>query len=138
MRLAKVFDGFSGLQSRWKEIVKADRRQHTFGYGPVSCDMRRMARVMESLMIEGQTMPIVFVRYNPNAYSVDGARVKTPKRDREASLVSMLSSPKSVIFTGQPLVIQYMYYDVSNATLDVLKDHEYHADFAACCLQAIV
>jgi hypothetical protein len=54
-------------------FLEVDEGQHKFGDFSVSCDMARMGRIVESLAIEGNTLPVLFVRYNPDAYRVAGA-----------------------------------------------------------------
>lgn len=55
-------------------LQEVDEHQYKYGYGGVACDMKRMAKIVECLALGGNTMPIVFLRYNPNKYTVDGAR----------------------------------------------------------------
>ena len=57
-------------------FLEVDEDQHKCGYGAeLSCDMKRMACVMESLAVETNysTPPIYWLRYNPHAWRVDGA-----------------------------------------------------------------
>lgn len=119
-------------------FLEVDEGQHRFGYGEISCDMRRMAKVSESLACGEQSMPIVFIRYNPDAYIVDGLKLTTKKKDRESRLVELILSIDSPIYTKNPLTIQYMYYGMTKGKLDVLEDPEYNHQMASCCLQAIV
>lgn len=119
-------------------FLEVDEGQHTAGYGPVSCDMRRMSKVLESLTIEGNTLPIIFVRYNPHTFSVDGCRQRLLKRDREDRLISILTSPESTIYNqGRGLTIQYMYFDMGDGIINVLRDPDYHRYFAECCVPNI-
>jgi hypothetical protein len=39
-----------------------------------------MMKIMEALVLDGNTLPIVFLRYNPNAYRVNGLVCKTTKK----------------------------------------------------------
>jgi len=113
--------------------------QHKFGYGNVSCDMKRMSKITESLALEGNTMPTVMLRYNPDGFSVDGKAVKKLKTVREAELVALLKDPASSVFScNQPLVIQYMYYDVSEWVPTVTLDPDYNENLAMCCVKTIL
>ncbi|PNH01555.1 Zinc finger protein [Tetrabaena socialis] len=121
-------------------FLEVDEGQHKFGsYGSASCDMKRMSRILESLADGGNTLPLVFLRYNPNVFTVDGQVVKKLKAAREAVLVSVLENPASEVFScDRPLVIQYLYYDVVGCHAVVTRDPEYNAHIAQCCARSIV
>ena len=120
-------------------FLEVDEGQHRFGYGPVSCDMRRMAKIVESLCLEGNNLPVVFVRYNPDAFSVDGARVSCLKRDRESTLIAMLTDASSDIYSsGRALSILYMYYDTTGGQVDVVASPDYDQTMADCCCNPVL
>ena len=76
-------------------FLEVDENQHRYGYGAeLSCDMKRMACVMESLAVETNydTPPIYWLRYNPHAWRVGGVLRRVPKADREARLVAWLET----------------------------------------------
>jgi len=101
--------------------------------------MKRMSKIMESLALEGNTLPVVLLRYNPDAFSVDGKAVKKLKAVREAELVSLLNDPASDVFScDQPLVIQYMYYDVSGGAPTVTSDPDYSVHIVECCAKPLL
>ena len=93
-------------------MLECDEHQHPgTGY---SCDLRRMAYVREALTIEGNTLPLVFLRYNPDAFKVGGVTRPTKKKDREARLVALLRDLEVRDATGlPPMTLQYLYYDVT-------------------------
>ena len=93
-------------------MLECDEHQHSdTGY---SCDLRRMAYVREALTIEGNTLPLVFLRYNPDAFKVGGVTRPTKKKDREARLVALLRDLEVRDATGlPPMTLQYLYYDVT-------------------------
>ena len=49
-------------------LLEVDEKQHKFGYGGVSCDMKRMNYVLSSIRASGNLLPILFLRYNPNNF----------------------------------------------------------------------
>jgi hypothetical protein len=55
-------------------FLEVDEDQHKFGAdgGTIRCDMKRMSNVIEALAMDGNTLPICFVRYNPNAFRING------------------------------------------------------------------
>ena len=91
-------------------VLEVDEHQHLYGYdAPVSCDMRRMNRIMASWRIGNTSMPnILWIRYNPHKFEIDGVpQNRVMKEDREAWLIRRL---KNGVHT--PLAIEYAYYDV--------------------------
>ena len=110
-------------------FLEIDENQHKFGYeSTLSCDMKRMAKVMTSIRIErSTTTPRIFwLRYNPHAWRVDGSLQCTYKRERELWLIQFLNE----LDIEDDLVIGYAYYDVSKNSLSVLENEEYHEQFA--------
>ena len=118
-------------------FLEVDEGQHKFGYGDeLSCDMKRMACVMESLAVETEyNLPnLYWLRYNPNAWRVDGNLCSIPKVEREARLVAWLSSFECVNQFG----IGYAFYDCEAADEDgapgrlcVLENTEYNPQYAS-------
>lgn len=110
-------------------FLEVDENQHQFGYDAnLSCDMKRMAKVMTSLTVEaGDALPhIYWLRYNPHAWHVDGATLSLTKTERERWLCTFLSE----LALDKPLRIGYAFYDSSEGKLDVLANEEYHREFA--------
>eukprot|EP00873_Tetraselmis_striata_P040754 jgi/Tetstr1/461018/TSEL_006168.t1 len=109
-------------------MLEIDEDQHDHGDYSVGCDMKRMAKVMETLAPEGNTLPVYWLRYNPGAYREDGEKRKRPKVMKEQMLLDHL---KSIKFDFEnPLRVHYMFYDVTGGRLNVTMDPEYHACFA--------
>jgi hypothetical protein len=122
-----------GLPTTGYAFLEIDEHQHRFGYDAMlSCDMKRMGRVMESLMQEaGNFMPSVFwIRYNPHEWHVDGVLKSFPKAERELWLCNFVSE----LAPHQPLTMGYAFYDSSDDTLDVLKNDQFHAHYAEIAL----
>ena len=112
-------------------FLEVDEHQHRFGYDneSLSCDMKRMASVQESLAIEsGFKLPNIFwLRYNPHAHRANGDLVKVPKAEREARLLAWL---KAFAFAA-PFGIGYAFYDYDDDGLEVLNHAEYDPQYAA-------
>jgi C2H2 type zinc finger protein len=106
-------------------FLEVDERQHE--WYTVQCEVRRMADVQLSLALAENTFPIMFIRYNPNAYRVDGKAVRLTKEEREKRLVDYL---RSVSFS-QPFAVTYMYYDVLEGVPAVIDDPSYNESFKA-------
>lgn len=120
-------------------FLEVDEGQHRFGPngGTIKCDMKRMSHIMLSLTVGGNTLPISFIRYNPDAFHVRGEICTVQRRDREAALIKLLKDPKS--FTDAPLSIRYMFYDSADGiNADVSQDPDYNDHMAECCLSPIL
>ena len=67
-----------------------------------------------------------FIRYNPDAYKVDGVKQKTLQRDRQAALLKILNTPPEQQFS-----VSYLFYDRTDALPDVCLDVEYPSTLRA-------
>ena len=103
-------------------FLEVDEDQHkTY---PINCDTRRMADVYESLTVEGNTLPILFVRYNPDAFKVEGETVKVPSKMRQARLIETLKNWQF----KQPFAVLYMYYDTTPEGVPAIFDDEAYSE----------
>ncbi len=93
-------------------IVECDEDQHRGR--PCECEQKRMIEIHQSL--EGR--PVIFLRYNPDDYKINGVKMDTPEKVRLDTLSKMLMevslSPPKV-----PLSAVYLFYD--DSTLDALE-----------------
>ena len=113
-------------------FLEVDENQHRFGYNlgdnkAISCDSKRMANVHTSLTFEcsqtGLEIPFIYwLRYNPDAWHIDGTLIRKAKKEREESLCSFLAMHQLSKSVG----IGYAFYDFDNDTgLDVLTADEF-------------
>jgi len=119
-------------------FLEVDEMQHRDN--DISCDQSRMAKIIESLMLEANTLPIIFIRYNPDAFKINTDKCKVSIADRESKLISLIKSLMQPSTSEHPPVsIQYMYYDTdSDAQLSIWKEPEYDQNLLACCLPPII
>jgi uncharacterized C2H2 Zn-finger protein len=115
-------------------ILEVDENQHRFYKDGISCDMKRMGHIMTGLAIDGNTLPVLFIRYNPHSFKIDYEKQKgLPKNEREQILIQFIKDYKS---TGVPLDIAYMYYDYEtngdDVNLVVTNSNEYHPQMKEC------
>ena len=113
-------------------MLEIDEQQH-FSYG-VYCDVARMSRIYEALMLDGNTLPVQFIRYNPDRFLKNNKAPKLPKNHREARLLKVLNSVKDDDWDG--MRIQYMYYDTVDNELAIAKDEDFMLQ--DCCLPPII
>lgn len=111
----------------------------------IADDVKRMVQIFwarQSLM--SAALPIVFIRYNPT-HKVTASMYLSSMQPmyslwRESKLISLITSPISQLFTGNPFSIQYMYYITdSRGKLD-LHNHMLYDDRIANnhCLAPII
>jgi general transcription factor IIIA len=105
-------------------FLEVDEQAHAF-YSQ-TCETARMNNIAASLRLEGNTMPMVFIRYNPHAFKVDGKTVRTKTRDRHAALVAMINSIAPD--PERPIRIYYMFYDTDDGVPCVMQDTGYFAE----------
>jgi hypothetical protein len=114
-------------------FLEVDEEQHRFGY-TVACDMKRMAKVAESLAMGGCTLPVLWLRYNPGAFRVDGELQRLPKKQREAELLAFIGGWEFPNDEDQTCFVKYMYYDTDGGVLAVHVDPMYHQLMRACAI----
>jgi len=118
-------------------FLEIDEHQHKLNNYSVNCDNKRMFDVFQSLALEGNTFPVSFIRYNPNSFIINGAKVNPPvlKNTRETKLLETLSNWTFQQDNG----IYYMYYDVdSEKNLEIFKDPEYDPICKELCIGCTV
>ena len=111
-----------------RDILETDERQHS-DYD-VSCDAKRMADIYLALTLEGNTLPVTFIRYNPDSYKVNGVKRETPREVREAKLIEYIQNYKQRV--QQPLSIVYFYYNTTDGSLDISRNELYSPELAKC------
>ena len=118
-------------------LNEVDENQHEH-YG-ILCEVARMTKIHTAFAVEGNTLPVGIIRYNPHAFRVDGQLRKVSMKDRLAKLVEVIKNWEAG--PDGSLQIQYMYYDCHNVDgklqLDIWDDSDYSQDVVACCKDPI-
>ncbi len=88
-------------------LLENDEFQHS--HYEVSCETRRMTDVYSSLVLEEkfQGNKIVWIRYNPDAFKINGQTTRITKKDRDQKLFDLLDNFQ----TEMNMAIIYMFYD---------------------------
>jgi hypothetical protein len=87
-------------------ILECDEEQHSH-IDPI-CEISRMNAIVTSLMIgSGTDTPVVFIRYNPHGYKINGKIVQTTLNQRHQKLLMTLRSLEFEF----PVQIIYLFYD---------------------------
>jgi hypothetical protein len=74
-------------------------------------------------MLEGNTLPIVFIRYNPHTFTVAGKKAPIKEQDRHNTLLNTINALNII----KPLSVVYLFYDrdEDNRPL-IMEDIEYN------------
>lgn len=91
-------------------LVEIDEYQHT-SYNP-DCEIVRMTSIFTSAIDGGNDLPMVFVRFNPDAFKIQGQTQKFPLKKRYATILKFIQEYQP----EQPLAIRYFFY--SDDSLD--------------------
>lgn len=107
-------------------FLEVDEHQHD-GYG-VSCDVQRMAKIVESIRCEGNSMRVVFVRYNPHSYSIGGVPFTTKPAERLELLGGFLERIRGEAPAPDAcdMRVVYLFYDIGGDRIpSIFEDPEY-------------
>jgi len=118
-------------------FLEVDEHQHD-GYG-VECEVARMVNIHSSLAAGGNRMPILFIRYNPHAFKVNGSTKPVSTIKRQRALVDLIKG--CVLEEEGKMEILYMYYDALSSEGEtkaaIWSDPSYDAKILPCCRNPI-
>ncbi len=100
-------------------FLEIDEEQHLW-YSQ-ACETRRMAQVFQSLMIDDNTLPVVFLRYNPDKFYIDEEEQKLTKIKRHEILIDEINKCDTITTN----TIKYLFYNTLDNVPEVLNDVEY-------------
>ena len=87
----------------------------------LSCELNRMMNAISAIRLQGIKEPIVFIRFNPDGFKIDGITKKTYKKWRFNKLKKILDTYKP----SNDFEILYMYYDTIGDKLKIQLDEEW-------------
>lgn len=119
-------------------LLEVDEYQHE-SYSMV-CETSRMVKIHEALILGGNELPVVFLRFNPHAFKVDGKTKKTTKKTRYAKLIDSIKNLNAA--KVPPFSTQYLYYNCNTVNNKlrpcVFDDEEYSNHLSSCCADVVV
>lgn len=101
-------------------MVELDEDAHH--HYSVHCDTTRPFRICETLALEGNTLPIVIIRLNPDVYKVDGQTKRIYKIDRYNEVLRLIRETTSTA----PLSVVYCYYPMQDGRLTIENDVDFN------------
>lgn len=109
-------------------LVECDEFQHI--HYPVLCENRRTSDIMSGLLLDGNTLPVCMVRFNPDSYKINNKRQSCPTKQRYEQLKTFIETYEPTI----PFAIKYMFYDTINNEVCLTRNE----DFAQELVQFII
>ena len=107
------------------DILECDEDQHI--HYKSGDDARRMLKIFAAIMNRGDRAgKIRFLRFNPDAYKLDGKKQTTHQRDRHAALIKVLNTPPQQQFS-----VSYLFYDRTGPLPDCCLAPEYPSTLRA-------
>jgi hypothetical protein len=101
--------------------IENDEHQHE-GY-PLSCETKRMVDVKSVFVQDGNDLPLVWIRYNPDKFSKGETKGKINKKDRVKEIVKLMGKISGEL---PPLSIYYCYYDTNeDGSLCIFDDPDF-------------
>jgi hypothetical protein len=101
-------------------ILEIDEYQHKRVSGSIACDLARLTNVMAAVACDNNSRPTLWIRFNPNAFKVDGTTKRVPRHVRYAALLAAMRLPVS-----RPTTILYMYYDTQQGEPVITSDPDF-------------
>jgi Holliday junction resolvase len=93
-------------------VIEVDEHQHE-QYEP-SCELRRLVELLVACMGK----PLVVIRYNPDAYMIQGETQRTSTKKRQAALIDRIQKYENN-YLDKILTVEYMFYtDLRQAELE--------------------
>ena len=113
-------------------ILEIDEHQHQ-EYS-VCCDVARVCKIYEALLLDGNSLPVYVIRYNPHDFRINGQTAFVGVKEREKKLINTLLSVDSMVWSG--MRCQYLYYDVQDEELVISRDEAF--TIKDLCLPTII
>ena len=104
-------------------FLEIDEKQHEDRM--LSCEVSRMAKILEILTLQGNTLPIRFIRYNPHAFKQDNETQRITQKQRHATLIDTIVT---TTFTTH-FSVKYLFFSTYNNIPIILNDSEYNDNF---------
>jgi hypothetical protein len=106
-------------------VVECDEHEHR--HESVLCEVTRMLDVAAQHRLTSD-LPLHFIRFNPDGYSVDGRRRTTKMAERHKELLLAIEEPLAA-----PLTISHICYSTTAGVADVTKSEEFPQELRDVC-----
>jgi hypothetical protein len=106
-------------------VVECDEHEHRSE--SVLCEVTRMLDVAAQHRLTSD-LPLHFIRFNPDGYSVDGRPRKAKMAERHKELLLAIEEPLTT-----PLAISYICYSTTAGIASATMSAEFPPDLRDCC-----
>jgi hypothetical protein len=106
-------------------VVECDEKEHR--HESVLCEVTRMLDVAAQHRLTSD-LPLHFIRFNPDEYSVDGRRRTTKMAERHKELLLAIEEP-----LANPLAISYICYSTTAGAVDVTNSDDFPQELREAC-----
>lgn len=116
--------------------LELDEYQHgdtNAWYYAVNEELFRMQNVIKATTISETKGALVWIRFNPDAYKIDGEKGLVKIKERKEKLLDLL---ENYIPKGEDEII-YMYYDVRDGRPEISYSPDYDKNLHECITQCI-
>jgi uncharacterized Zn-finger protein len=122
-------------------LIENDEDQHDpIWVEPNPCHVKRILDVSASIQLSDNPVPLVWIRFNCDAYRVNSILKKTQMKDRYARLVYFLQNFQSHSDPPPIIEIAYFYFDISSVDSSVparALDDDYDENVRDCITHCI-
>jgi hypothetical protein len=129
---SKKFARIDFLIYKTDRVVAVECDEHEHRSEAVLCEVTRMLDVAAQHRMTSD-LPLHFIRFNPDGYSVDGRHRKTKMAERHKELLLAIEEPLAT-----PLVISYICYSSTNGVADVTKSEDFPPELRDACKTRVV
>jgi hypothetical protein len=124
---SKKFARLDFAMYKTDRVVVVECDEHGHDREPVLCEVTRMLDVAAQHRLNSD-LPLHFVRFNPDGFTVDGWAPKPKMGERHRELVLAIEDPVTA-----PLTITYICYSTTAGTADVTRSDEFPPDLRGSC-----
>ena len=119
--------------------MSVDEFQHC--HYEVECDVARMSKVVTAIRAASDERAIVWLRFNPDYFCVDGIKQRVPIAERGARLIETIRQSRSTV--PYSVSITYLYYDSitsrnGSCRSEILESPKYSREWSVLVRPAIV
>ena len=101
---------------------------------PTSRELSRMLKAQAALVAEGNTHPVIWIRFNCDTCRIDGVRLRVRLADRFKALDALIQQLQKATTPHPPSSVYYLYYDATtrddgSLQLELFTDKDYNPLF---------
>jgi hypothetical protein len=108
-------------------VVAVECDEHEHNREAVLCEVTRMLDVAAQHRMTSD-LPLHFIRFNPDGYSVNGMPQKPKMGERHKELLLAIEEPLAA-----PMAITYICYSSTNGVADVTKSEDFPSELRGAC-----